>query len=174
MPRVFFGALLDEPARRDVAQLVAVMHPSGQPVPAENYHLTLAFVGSVPEARLEALQDIGAALRGAPCRLSFDALDYFRRARVLALTARECPAALACMRVWLVAMLERAGFALDADERFTPHVTLARKVAQAPVVPRMPPLEFTMREVSLIRSDTSGPVSRYTVVGSWPLLDETR
>ena len=171
MPRVFFGAFLDETARAGVSRLVESLRLSGQPVPAENYHLTLAFVGSVTEARLEALKGIGAALRGAPCRLRFDALDHFRRARVLALTARECPEPLARMRERLLAALEREAFAIDG-EGFTPHVTLARKVRQAPVATRLPALDFTMREVSLIASDTSGPVTRYTVVATWPLLDE--
>lgn len=173
MVRVFFGAFLDETARAGASRLVESLRLSGRPVPAENYHLTLAFVGYVPEARLEALKGIGAALRGAPCRLRFDALDHFRRARVLALTARECPEPLARMRERLLAALEREAFPVETEgERFVPHVTLARKVLQAPVAAEVPALEFTLREVSLIASDTSGPVSRYTVVATWPLLDK--
>jgi len=53
-----------------------------------------------------------------------------------------------------------------------PHVTLARKVTQAPVPQAMSPIDWRVRSFSLARSDTSGARSVYTVVDTWPLLDE--
>ena len=82
--RVFF-ALVPPPElaqslgtlARDVAR-----RARGRPVPAENVHLTLAFVGAWPHARLPELRDAGAQLRGAPIELRLDTLGGFRRAGV--------------------------------------------------------------------------------------------
>jgi 2'-5' RNA ligase len=54
------GALARDVARR----------AHGRPVPAENVHLTLAFVGGWPLARLPELLDAEAQLRGATIELS--------------------------------------------------------------------------------------------------------
>jgi 2'-5' RNA ligase len=52
------------------------------------------------------------------------------------------------------------------------HVTLARKVPQAPVLQVMSPFDWNARSFSLVRSDTGAAHSIYTVVDTWPLLDE--
>jgi 2'-5' RNA ligase len=68
--------------------------------------------------------------------------------------------------------LAAAGMAL-APKRLRPHVTLARKAAQAIVPQAMSPFAWKAREFCLVRSETGGVQSAYTVVDTWPLLDET-
>ena len=194
MPRLFFAALPDERTRARLAALVAELlreaerasdalsaeplrdagRTSAAPaaVPSENYHLTLAFVGAVPDAQVALLRAMGAALRGAPCEVELEALEHWPPAGVLVLAARSCPPELALIHSRLTQALARAGFVRD-PERFRPHVTLARKVTQAPVPARVPPLAWRVRDVALLASDTSGKTSRYTVLGTWPLLDES-
>jgi 2'-5' RNA ligase len=58
-------------------------------------------------------------------------------------------------------------------ERLRAHVTLARKVAQAPVLQAMSSIVWRASNFSLIRSDTGGVESAYTVLDTWSLLDET-
>ncbi|HLW23317.1 MAG TPA: RNA 2',3'-cyclic phosphodiesterase [Steroidobacteraceae bacterium] len=195
MSRLFFAALPDEGTRARLLALIAeplrrkgresrrdeVRRESGRavgreggslvPVPIENYHLTLAFVGAATPAQLEAVRAIGASLRGRPCEVRLEALEWWRRAGVLALAARLCPPELAQIHARLRDALGRAGFARDL-ETFRPHVTVARKVTQAPVLPRVLELTWPVREVALLDSDTSGKTSRYTVLDTWPLLDE--
>jgi 2'-5' RNA ligase len=52
------------------------------------------------------------------------------------------------------------------------HVTLARKVTQAPVLPAMSPISWRATQFSLIRSQTGGAASAYTVLDTWSLLYE--
>jgi len=52
------------------------------------------------------------------------------------------------------------------------HVTLARKVTQAPVLQAMSPVVWRATDFSLILSDTGGAESAYTVLDTWSLLDE--
>jgi nicotinamide-nucleotide amidase len=76
--------------------------------------------------------------------------------------------------VWL-GWAERRGLQAAAILRapLRAHVALARKVAQLPVLQAMSPFSWPARSFSLIGSDTSGVCSVYTVVDTWPLLDET-
>ena len=60
-------------------------------------------------------------------------------------------------------------FLAQPDDRA---VTLARKVTQAPVLQAMSPVSWRAMNFSLIRSDTGGVESAYTVLDTWSLLDE--
>jgi 2'-5' RNA ligase len=137
-------------------------------VPPSNFHLTLAFVGEVPRSRLAALREIGEAQR-APCFTSqIDAIEYWRESRVVVARAQQLPAAM--LRLW---MNLHKDLGLSCGTPFLPHVTLARKVTQAPVPQVMSAFLWHATSFSLILSETGRIASAYTVVDTWPLLDET-
>ena len=88
------GAIAD--AARDF------VHGSGaRVVPDTNLHVTLAFLGSVPEAKVGELAAIAhrVAASGAarpPLRISFDRVEYWKKAQVLcAVPSRLAPEVLA-------------------------------------------------------------------------------
>jgi 2'-5' RNA ligase len=167
--RLFFALWPDAATRARIAEAAAALHLTGNArlVPGENFHLTLAFVGEVAEPQLEALLEIGRRRHGSACTITFDGYEYWPEPRVAVAVAREPPAA-------LVELWTRLHEDLRLRARTPPraHVTLARKVPQAPVLQAMSPFCWSARSFSLVRSDTSGPQSVYTVVGTWPLLDE--
>jgi 2'-5' RNA ligase len=171
--RLFF-ALWPAPAMRERLVQAARMLECGdgaRAVHADDYHLTLAFVGEVPRRRLADLQQIGREQRGAPLTLRFDAYEYWPKPEVAVAATRQIPAPLERLWASLHARLAQAGFLLQ-PKRLRPHVTLARKVVQAPVLATMSPFEWPAHEFHLVRSTTGGEHSVYTVVDSWPLLDE--
>jgi 2'-5' RNA ligase len=160
-----------------IASVAAALpcEPEAQRVPPDNYHLTLAFVGEVAPAGLAELQQIGGSQRAPGCTFTLDTYEYWREPRVLVAIARQIPPEM--LQLWT--QLRRALAQSQAGLRCEPkpptlraHVTLARKVAQAPVLQAMSPIEWTSREFSLVRSDTSGARAVYTVVDTWSLLDE--
>jgi len=65
---------------------------------------------------------------------------------------------------------ERLGLVRDAIA-FRAHVTLARKVTQAPVLKAMSPICWQVQALHLVQSSGSAAGSVYTVVDTWPLLD---
>ena len=68
--RLFVAAEIDEPARAacaDVAQRLRAKGFAAKWVLPENYHLTVAFIGGVEEARVESVR---AAVRDAAARAS--------------------------------------------------------------------------------------------------------
>ncbi len=101
--------------------------PGARWVPAENYHLTLRFIGEVPPHRAEEIDDALAALRGRGFALTLAGLGTFQKAgRVTALWARaERNPALDHLQAKIETALQRIG--LDPERRrFSPHVSLAR------------------------------------------------
>ncbi|HEY4970687.1 MAG TPA: RNA 2',3'-cyclic phosphodiesterase [Steroidobacteraceae bacterium] len=169
---MFYALWPDAAVRALIADAAAALRSSGaaRPVPPENYHLTLAFVGDeVPSSSLAVLQQIGRSQREPACTISLDAYEHWRESRVVVAVARETPAALTLLSARLRAALKDR----QAEPPLRAHVTLARKVAQAPVLQAMSAIEWHAKAFSLVSSDTHGPRAVYTVVDTWPLLDET-
>ena len=175
--RLFFALWPDTQVRARLAHAAATLPLDGRArrVAAESFHLTLAFLGEVSAPQLGALQHIGRALHAPACRIGLDAYEYWPEPQVVVAAARENSAAL----LELCAQLHQALSHSEAAPHFKrpnlplrAHVTLARKVAQAPVLQAMSPFHWNARSFSLVCSDTSGGHSVYTVVDTWSLLDE--
>jgi 2'-5' RNA ligase len=175
--RIFFALWPDALTRARVAEAAAALRLGGgvRPVPPENYHLTLAFIGEVMQSQVAVLQQIGRAQRAPGCTITLDAYEYWEEHEVVVAVAREPPPALVLLWTQLRESLMPHHAALNLSRRQPPlraHVTLARKVAQPPVPQAMSPFCWSARSFSLVRSDTSGAHAVYTVVDTWPLLDE--
>jgi 2'-5' RNA ligase len=171
--RLFFAVWPDTATQECLAAAAAAVDygAGAQLVSRENYHLTLAFVGEVAESHLPDLQTIGRELRSPGFTLKFDAYEYWPKPEVVVCAAREIPGALAEIWERLHGNLAAHNLAQN-PKRLRPHTTLARKVSQAPVWTAMSEFAWIAREFSLVRSDTTGTRSVYTVVDTWPLLYE--
>jgi 2'-5' RNA ligase len=169
--RLFFAVLPDSATRERIGAAAAALplNSNARLVPRNNYHMTLAFVGAVPLPQLPILREIGAAQCVAGCVLRFDAWEYWPKPGVIVGAARTTPGALERLSLQLHRDLAQHQWALDVKP-WRPHVTLARKVSQAPVLQAMSPFDWLVRDFCLMRSDTSGATSAYTVVDTWPLL----
>jgi RNA 2',3'-cyclic 3'-phosphodiesterase len=170
--RLFFAVFPDIETRLRLAAAAQalVLDDESRRVPSENYHLTLAFIGEV-SAPLAALKAVGAAPRAAAFTVRFDRFEYWSTPSVVVARALSCPAALEELRRGLCVDLARCGVRLD-DRVFQPHVTVARKVSQAPVLQAMSEIAWTAHAFQLARSDRSRAGAVYTVVDSWSLLDK--
>jgi 2'-5' RNA ligase len=175
--RLFFALWPDAVSRAHIANAAAVLRLENGPrlVPPQNYHLTLAFIGEVTKSQTAVLLEIGRAQRAPGCTITVDAYEYWAEPQVVVAVARPPPPALTLLWMQLRESLLPHHAALNLSRRQPPlraHVTLARKVAQAPVLQAMSPFCWSVRSFSLVRSNTSGAHSVYTVVDTWPLLDE--
>jgi 2'-5' RNA ligase len=178
---LFFALWPDADTRARIAEAAAALRLGGgqaRPVPPENYHLTLAFIGEAAPSELAVLRQIGGAQYAPRCTIKVDAYEYWPQSQVVVATVRAPPPPLTELQGRLrddVAL--RRGPAVLTRDRATPvwraHVTLARKMAQAPVLQAMSHFYWNAASFSLVRSDTGGAHSIYTVVDTWPLLYET-
>jgi RNA 2',3'-cyclic 3'-phosphodiesterase len=149
----------------------------------ERWHVTLAFLGEVPDtvlgglpARLER-----AAGRHPSSRIRLGRAGAFpsaARARVLCSHIEgDQPelAVLSALAASVAAGARRAGAPPpDEGRRYRPHVTIARCRQPANVSPLVSTLAgfsgttWDTGEIQLIRSHT-GPQPRYEKIGAWPL-----
>lgn len=167
--RLFFALRPDDGVAQQLFRVACGLNldSRGRRVTPKNYHVTLAFVGEVDAARFAVLQQIGRSLRAPRFNFACDSLEYWQKSQVIVAAAPVVPAAL---HDFWIKLNDAIGL---PRERLRAHVTLARKVAQAPVLQAMSSIVWRASNYSLIRSDTGGVESAYTVVDTWPLLDET-
>lgn len=175
--RLFYALWPDAGVREHLACASAVLHLAGDArrVPCENFHVTLAFIGEAAASQLESLRRIGRAQRAPSCTITFEAYEYWPEPQVVVAVVKESPAALIELSRLLHSALSPSGAPSPSEGPPRPlrmHVTLARKVAQAPVLQALSPFLWDVRSFSLMSSDTRGAHSIYTVVDTWPLLYE--
>jgi 2'-5' RNA ligase len=156
--RLFAALPIPEPAREEVAALLARLRASDWPVRwvgDEGLHVTLKFYGEVAPERLEVIEEsVRLAARGAgPLPLRLDELGAFpsaQHARVLWL-GLEGPPALELLQD----RMERAGEAIGFPPEgrpFRPHVTLGR-VREGHRVPANALEEYEVERLPLLAEE---------------------
>jgi 2'-5' RNA ligase len=135
--RLFAAVVPPLELREEIAALVsrAGSGVATRWTPAENLHLTLAFLGEVPPDRLPPVQRAAASAAESATRFDLElqglgAFDSLARARVLFLRTVGGESQLAALAARLVAELP-AELRPQDRRRFSAHLTLAR--------PRTPP-----------------------------------
>lgn len=168
--RLFFALWPDETLR---AALVAgtrevARSAGGRLQSPEQLHLTLVFLGAVPEARLGDVLESAAAARGAPCEIRLDRLEYWSRPRVLCLTSAETPQPLLELVESLTGGLRARGFATERRP-FRVHLTLSRDSRPPPREAVVAPLVWPATEFALVESVTERTGARYRPLERWSL-----
>jgi 2'-5' RNA ligase len=126
MIRLFVALPLPGPQRRRLAQICTGIE-GARWLDDHNLHLTLRFIGEVPEDHGEDLAIALSSVKAAPFELRLKGVGHFGSNRgVRAVWADIEPAPdLTQLRANIDATLQRAGLAPE-HRKFHPHVTLAR------------------------------------------------
>lgn len=134
----------------------------GRPVPVGNYHVTLKFLGDVPEPSLPDVLAAVAELDGHPVRGSAVGLVGLPRPGAARLAAAEL-APVAALEGWWAALQARLG---GGDRAFRPHVTVLRWRRPRPFAPRAwaEPVPVELQAPRLYRSDLGPDGPRYRPV----------
>lgn len=139
-------------------------HFAGKPVPAANLHVTLAFLGQVPESRVQLLQRVPPklALADLAFDLNLDHLDCWPEG-LLHLAPSQPPQTLLKLAWALQQQLKLDGFTLDSRP-YRPHLTLARnsRPAETRTVP-----SFAWRVDQLHIYHSAG--GQYLSLQRWPV-----
>lgn len=139
----------------------------GKPLAADNLHLTLAFLGQQPRARLEELQLLAAGIEAPPFELRLDRLGG-GRSGLLWLEPGQMPAALAGLAETLQQRLLASGISLDTRP-FRAHLTLLRHAGARPAQ-ASPDFAWPVEHFVLYSSEPSARGMRYRELGRWPLV----
>lgn len=165
--RLFFGLSLPGDVRALTAACArrAQQTIPGRYAPGENHHITLAFLGEVPQERLEDAQDVLARCAAdfpAP-RLALDGFSYFGRKEnaILILRVKSEPD-LEALHSRLIRELHAEGLPADPGP-FSPHITLARHAKIAGEWPECPQAGFKAGQAHVFLSARDAQnVLRYT------------
>ncbi len=171
--RVFFGL---EP---DAATTLAIadwrdrqLHCSGRPVPAANFHITLAFIGELKEPAIDRLCRAvdGWAPRDVPgATLTLDRTGYWPRPGIFWLGPGEWPGHLARLAGKLGGLAGSAGGRRDRNS-FQPHITLYRGCSEPPPAPpSIPPLQMQYGHFTLFESRQGRQGVSYHALQDWDL-----
>jgi 2'-5' RNA ligase len=182
--RLFFALWPDERMQSALAEATRAIAGAcdGRAVPAENFHLTLAFLGAVPESKIAALSAIAKEVarafrelpeRSAPIDITLDHVEQWRRSELLCATATApAPPAEALAQV-LKEALVAGGFSPDLKP-FRAHATLVRQVHRVSRALAITPVTWTFSEFRLIESRTDPRGSAYSTVEKWVLYKRDR
>lgn len=159
MLRLFFALPCPNGIAAQIDAWQQDQHFAVQPVPTANLHVTLAFLGQVPESRLQQLRQVPPrlALADLAFDLHLDRLDCWPEG-LLHLAPGQPPQAL----LKLASALQQQ---LQLDERpYRPHLTLARDSQPADM--RTPP-SFAWHVDQLHLYQSAG--GQYLSLQHWPL-----
>jgi RNA 2',3'-cyclic 3'-phosphodiesterase len=155
-------------------------HPAW--VPAENLHITLAFLGSQPAERVPEVHEAMAesVTDTQPFKLSIGNLELFptpKQPKVISIAVRGNTGAVEHLYAKLAAVLSRRRFKLD-DRPFRPHLTLARIKSFRGLAAVRSVLgshnsfttgQFEINSIVLYRSILKRPTPEYQILERTPL-----
>lgn len=171
--RLFFALWPDDALRQQIKihGKSILQHTAGRAMPGDNLHITLAFLGNVDAEQRPCIETMAAAIRGSQFELCLDRLGHWPRPQVLWAAPTQTPVALST----LAAVLHRgaADCGLRMDSRpYRPHLTLKRKLTQAPSVRVFGPVLWRAESFVLVRSTSLPQGVNYEVLGEWRLIAE--
>lgn len=167
--RIFFAIRPAPPARLALHEMATrwARAAGGRAISPSRVHLTLLFLGAVPDTRVSALREAAGRVRAEPFTLTLDTAGVFKQVGVGWAGVRASPAAFVSLQAMLAREVRQAGFAID-DRAFVPHVTLVRNVARAQTeAPEVGPLAWPVRRFSLLASEAGR--AGYQWLGGWRL-----
>ena len=156
----------------------------GAGVPAENFHITLAFLGECQAAKLESLTSAAAGIQAQAFDVQLDELGFWHKSGIFWLgssaapegifeLARKCRATAGSQQLFP----KNNG----ANKSYTPHLSLWRNQTSVPPAPLVLPNfqwrceSFSLFEsVALQRVSKLGAGVRYRALASWPLQQHRR
>ena len=173
MSRYFFA--LDIPAQDKItiAQLQQQLDLPFKAVTAENFHITLAFLGQISERQKQILCNYATKLstinhQSQPYTLTLDQSGLFKKARVVYLSSTEFPVNLA----ELANALSTKASELDLFKEkraYHPHLTLFRKATKAIEKPTKIDIIIKINSFSLYESKSTPIGVKYQSVANWQL-----
>ena len=146
--RLFIALIPDRHTINRIAALQKQVH--GRLVPAQNLHLTLAFLGNQPE---EVRVHLSCFLEQTVFRsfdLLLDTIGFFPKIRLSWLGPSAIPDSLHHLHRNIQAYLTQNRLA-DGHERFRPHITLARQSVSSEWTPEFP-IKWQVTRLALMQS----------------------
>lgn len=142
----------------------------GRRTACDNVHLTLAFLGDVPQSRLPSIQDCARQIVADSFILIFDQLGWWRHNQVAWASCSHTEPGLLQLVQSLQTGLEALGFPRE-KRAYVPHVTLLRKAECRKPITVQADIVWPVTEFVLVRSELSREGARYEILQHYPLRE---
>ncbi|MFP4132149.1 MAG: RNA 2',3'-cyclic phosphodiesterase [Thiohalospira sp.] len=168
--RLFFALVPGEAERAAIrTALKRAGDPGGRPMPPDNWHLTLRFLGDVAAERRACLERLARRVRVPPFDFTLEQLGSWRGPGVAWLAPAVVPAGLTALNAACEAVALACGLAAD-DRPYRPHVTVARKAPPRETGELPQPVPWRAEAFSLMASRREPAGAVYREVARWPLM----
>jgi 2'-5' RNA ligase len=171
--RLFLALWPDDITRRQLAAVQKQFSKNerlqkAKPVPVENLHITMHFLGAVTQEVHDTLQTLLDSVSARACNLVIDRWGYFPRPKVLWLGARSSPEPLTELVAQTESCIQQCMEGYEQN-RFVPHITVFRKARHPVEVEEFQPIDWNIDRFALVESDTRPEGAVYTVLKEWML-----
>ena len=172
--RVFFGIDPAPDCKRAIGDWRdRFARAEGRPVPAANFHITLAFVGDIDNGGLDrlylAVDGCQPQWQSAAASVTLDQVGFWPRPGIFWLGCSAIPASLQRLAGQLGERAVAAG-ARRETRSWIPHVTLYRRCKSPPPAPvQSPCIDVGYEHVTLFESCRTRQGVRYVPLAEWPL-----
>lgn len=168
--RLFVGVALNPAQQQQMAAVLATLPAGLKPVPAENLHLTLRFLGQSSETQARALWAQLRATSLPVFSVRLEQLLCWPGPKVLCLAGEITDPALRDLDASISQAAASAGYP-PSQHPLHPHLTLARGAKQFPQSPvTVPALQVQPTELHLYQSVSTPAGVRYPILASLPLV----
>lgn len=168
--RLFVGVNVHAAQQQQIAAVLATLPQVLKPVPPENLHLTLRFLGQSSEAQARQLWTLLSQVTLPAFSVRLNELLCWPGPRVLCLAGVITDPGLQRLDALLSQAATQAGYP-PAQHPLHPHLTLARGAKQLPQLSvTVPALQVQPAALHLYQSISTPAGVRYPVLASLPLL----
>lgn len=169
--RLFFAIWPDESVLQSLRQLAdPVIHEFfGKPIPPENWHITLAFLGNVDQSRKQCMEKAATQIQGSHFTLILDEFGYWSPKHLLWLGARQTPTALVKLVKQLNQQLSVCDY-VPETQPFKARLTLETQASLHELPPLISqPIVWTVDSFCLVRSIKHVEDTHHEIIKRWPL-----
>lgn len=165
--RLFFAIQPPDDIRAAMAKVFSGKQHGLNYLSADKLHVTLVFLGQVTAQTEAKLIKLAGNINVSPFSLSFTEAEFWRKPRIVCLTALQVPEPLQQLVLDLSSMAKDLGVSIE-ERPYRPHVTLVRKAKQ---LLQLSPFEFhwQVHSFALYLSESTEQGTRYTVIRQWSL-----
>jgi 2'-5' RNA ligase len=170
--RLFFALWPDDEVRLKIAENLNRFNldqNKSRLVANSNLHLTLHFVGNTSIAEMECLNAQARLVSTRPFDLILGCSGFFEKPKVLWFGCQQAPRILYDLHQNLGQKITKCAFEPET-RAYSPHVTVARKIIEAPESIAFDPVHWQVNRFVLVESISISGGVRYEVVESYPLV----
>lgn len=170
--RIFFALWPDDELRNQIAENLDrtnIDRDKCRLVTNSNLHLTLHFIGNTSIAEMKCLDRQARGFDAEAFELTLDCSGYFKKSKVFWIGCQTVPQALFNLHRILAEQISQCAYQPETRP-YSPHITVARKITEAPELTPVEPVPWRVDRFVLVESiSVPGGVS-YEVVESYSLV----